>query len=130
MQIYLASMSQVPTWVNTLMALRNRIVSLVGLKNIGLMGEFDRTKAEDSYQIGDRVGIFSIMEMDENEIVFGDFDRHLKARVSLCKRAENANSRVTVTTVVHVNNLLGRVYMFFVTPLHKIIVPATMKRIS
>jgi 3-polyprenyl-4-hydroxybenzoate decarboxylase len=37
---------------------------------------------------------------------------------------------VHVTTVVHVNNALGKLYMFFVAPLHKIIVPCSLKTLA
>jgi len=40
-----------------------------------------------------------------------------------------AAASVAVSTVVHVKNLLGRVYMLFVTPLHKCIVPAILAKI-
>ncbi|WP_419723785.1 DUF2867 domain-containing protein [Vibrio sinaloensis] len=35
-----------------------------------------------------------------------------------------------VTTVVHIKNWLGRVYMLPVAPMHKIIVPSSLKALE
>ncbi|WP_116899498.1 DUF2867 domain-containing protein, partial [Vibrio parahaemolyticus] len=37
---------------------------------------------------------------------------------------------VHVTTVVHVHNMFGKVYMFFVAPVHKLIVPSSLKTLA
>ena len=37
---------------------------------------------------------------------------------------------VVVTTVVHIHNLLGRVYMAVVTPFHRRIVPTMLRRLN
>ena len=37
---------------------------------------------------------------------------------------------VYVSTVVHIHNAMGRLYMFFVAPAHRIIAPATMARLA
>jgi hypothetical protein len=39
-------------------------------------------------------------------------------------------NKVAVTTVVHVNNFFGRVYLFFVVPAHKIIMRALLSRFA
>ena len=35
----------------------------------------------------------------------------------------------TVNAVVHVKNTSGKIYMFFVEPIHKIIVPSILKQL-
>ncbi|MYN06281.1 DUF2867 domain-containing protein [Pseudoduganella aquatica] len=79
--------------------------------------------------MGDRVGIFSILYLSDDEVILGDADKHLKVCVSVRKLSE-ARSAVAVSTVVHIHNLLGRVYMLFVAPVHKLIVPAVLVRAS
>lgn len=39
LQLYLQVVAGTPSWINTLMALRNRVVRLVGLKNLGGLGD-------------------------------------------------------------------------------------------
>lgn len=124
LELYLRVVATTPAWINALMALRNRVVRLVGLKNLGHLGDFDKNKPASAYRLGDRVGIFSIVYLSDEEIILGDSDKHLNVEVSVCK----VHNKVAVSTVVHTHNALGRFYMLFVTPLHKRIVPASMRQ--
>ena len=128
MALYLTVVSRTPAWVNTLMALRNRAVSVVGLKNLGHLGALDRAKQASDYRVGDRVGIFSLLSVTEDEVVLGDSDKHLNVKVSVCKVAHDAHTSVAVSTVVNVHNTLGKVYMLFVAPVHRLIAPAMLAR--
>lgn len=125
LELYLHVVRQTPGWVNRLMALRNRLVGLAGLKNLGHLGALRAEKPASEYRVGDRVGIFSLLYLSEDEVLLGDSDRHLDVVLSVCKIPQGA---VSVSTVVHVHNWLGRLYMLPVTPLHKIIVKAMLKR--
>lgn len=122
--LYLQVVAGTPRWVNALMALRNRVVQLAGLKNLGHLGDVDPAKPASAYRLGERVGIFSIVNLSEEEVILTDIDRHLKVELSV-RRHE---SKVSVSTVVHTHNALGRFYMLFVAPLHRRIVPATLRR--
>jgi hypothetical protein len=124
LELYLRVVATTPAWINALMALRNRVVRFVGLKNLGHLGDFDKNKPACDYRLGDRVGIFSILYLSAEEIILGDSDKHLNVEVSVCKLPD----KVAVSTVVHTHNALGRLYMLFVTPLHKRIVPASMRQ--
>lgn len=130
LEIYLDVVCRTPAWVNFLMATRNRIVSLFGLKNLGDLGAGARTKPVSAYRVGDRVGVFSLLSLTDEEIILGDSDKHLDVKVSLCKLNPGARESIAISTVVHIHNLLGRVYMFFVAPVHRLIVPATLARAS
>ncbi len=123
-------MSQAPCWVEFSMALRNRVVARLGLKDLGGFGNFDRAKAEAEYRPGDRVGIFTLYRITPDEVLMGDKDKHLDVTLSLHRRQEGPDVQLTVTTVVHVHNRLGRIYMLPVTPMHKLIAPATMKPLA
>ena len=126
LEIYLACVSRTPAWVEKLMMLRNRIVGLFGLKNLGQMARVAPGGDASQYKVGDRVGIFSLLHLADHEVVMTDDDHHLQVKVSVYRHA--CGKRVTVSTVVHVKNLLGRIYMFVVVPFHKRIVPAVMAR--
>ncbi|MGY8872451.1 MAG: DUF2867 domain-containing protein [Pseudomonadales bacterium] len=127
LQIWLDHASKTPRWVNFLMACRNKIVSSMGLKNIGHLGDFDIKKPIDEYRVGDSVGIFTLLFLSDNEIILSDSDKHLDVKVSVYK--ESSESRViSISTVVHVHNSLGKLYMVFVKPMHKLIVPSSIIR--
>jgi hypothetical protein len=125
---FLNSLRNTPLWVNSLMALRNKIVQLVGLKDIGGLNEFNAAKPESAYVPGDQVGIFTLLSNTHTEALLGIADKHLDVVLSVFKYPPNNEGivLVTVTTVVHVHNFLGRLYMLPVTPLHKLIAPAVL----
>ncbi len=125
LELYLHVVRQTPGWVNRLMALRNWLVGLVGLKDLGHLDALDSGRAASAYRVGDRVGIFSLRHLSDEEVLLGDSDKHLDVVVSVCKDAQGS---VSVTTIVHVHNWLGRLYMLPVVPLHKIIVKTMLKR--
>jgi hypothetical protein len=126
---FLKAAAATPSWVNQLMSLRNTLVGLVGLKNLGSLPS---AQPSHSYRPGQRVGIFTLISATEDEAVLGDSDKHLDVTLSVFKSRPEPGSAVmvTVTTVVHVHNLLGRLYMLPVTPLHKLIVPSVMRAVA
>ncbi|GAM32851.1 hypothetical protein P23_3388 [Acinetobacter calcoaceticus] len=114
-----------PQWIEWSMNLRNKITSKIGLKDLGSFKQIDAHKKENEYVAGDRIGIFTLLQRTENELVVGDDDKHLNVTLSIYK---NEKTQVlTITTVVHIKNLLGRLYMLPVIPAHRKIVPATLQ---
>jgi hypothetical protein len=128
LEIYLGMIGKTPSWVDFLMGMRNRVVMLFGLKNLGGLGSIRQDKTAATYCIGDRIGIFTLLSNTEEEVIMGDSDKHLDVKVSICKLVHDGKQSVASTTVVHVHNLLGRTYMLFVVPFHKRIVPAMLVR--
>lgn len=129
---FLKAFSSTPAWVNACMSIRNRAVAMVGLKNLGAFDQINKLKPEYDYKPDDRVGIFTLITNTFDEVLLGDKDKHLDVTLS-AHRAVDANTGavvVTVTTVVHVHNLLGRLYMLPVVPLHRIIAPSVLTAVS
>ncbi|MHB1268903.1 MAG: DUF2867 domain-containing protein [Acidithiobacillus ferriphilus] len=128
---FLTALADTPPWVNSLMALRNKMVRFVGLKDLGGLGELDLSKPASAYAPGDRVGIFTLISNTPNEALLGDHDKHLDVVLSIYKHppGQGGIQSVSVTTVVHIHNLLGRMYMLPVTPLHRLIAPAVLTRV-
>jgi len=109
LRIWLDHAAKIPKWINFLMACRNKIVSVMGLKNLGHLGDIDRNKPLDKYKVGDRVGIFTLIVLSDNEIILGDSDKHLDVKVSVFK--ENRESElILMSTVVHIHNFSGKLY--------------------
>ena len=114
-----------PWWARALMALRDGIVAVIGLKT----SNWDDFSDEDiKLQPGSSVRGFQVFERTEDEILLGLDDSHLDFRVSILRSAEGEDSRAVISTIVRFNNLLGRAYFVPVKPLHKIIVRAIMRR--
>ena len=128
---FLTALANTPPWVNSLMALRNKVVRFAGLKDLGGLGELSPSKPASTYAPGDRVGIFTLISNSPNEALLGDRDKHLDVVLSVYKHpsGQGGVQPISVTTVVHIHNLLGRIYMLPVTPLHRLIAPAVLTRI-
>lgn len=129
---FLRVAQRTPRWIETLMNLRNRVVGYVGLKNLGGLSQIHPNKASSEYVAGERVGIFTLISKTEDEVLLGDDDNHLKVVVSVHKCAGACGSEpvITVTTVVHVKNWLGRLYMVPVSPAHRVIARAMVKTVG
>ncbi|MBI3729889.1 MAG: DUF2867 domain-containing protein [Burkholderiales bacterium] len=128
MQIYMDTFAKTPDWVNAMMGIRNRVVVLFGLKNVGGMKALNKNKPAEAYQVGDKAGIFSLVYKSDEEVILCDSDKHLDVKVSVSKQTRDGQPFIALSTVVHVHNNLGRTYMFFVGPAHKVIAPAILAK--
>jgi Protein of unknown function (DUF2867) len=128
---FIAAVARTPKWVDTCMAFRNKTVALLGLKNLGNLA-VTSDKLPSEYLPGDRVGIFTLFENTFDEVLLGDKDKHLDVFLSVHRALlpESTKVMVTVTTVVHVKNTLGRLYMLPVKPMHRIIAPTVLGAIG
>lgn len=105
-------------WVDGLMAVRDSIVSLFGLKTARAL------RADSDPARTPRVGIFRIYETLPGEVVLGEDDTHLDFRLSVQRSA----GQLTAVTVVHCHNLLGRAYIRVIAPFHRIVVRSALNR--
>lgn len=119
-----------PEWFEKLMTIRDRIVSVFGLKTS------DDLKAKTEprphkWEPGEQAGIFEVFDKTENEIILGGDDKHLNARVSLLLANNNKNraeKTINVSTVVEFNNLFGNFYFLIIKPFHKAFIPYMLKK--
>ena len=135
MALYLRCMGRTPGWIDFLMRLRNRVVAPFGIKDLGTLSGVDAQRQPSSYRVGDRAGIFRIHALSDGEVVLGDSDRHLDVQVSLMRLpgpegAPSGTFTAAMSTVVHVHNALGRIYMLGVAPAHRVIAPAVVARLA
>src|SRR6218665_1857955 len=81
--------------------------------------------AAENFHIGDRVGIFTIRSICDKEVQLEIIDTHLDVVLSVYREGGNF-PKVKVITMVFNHNVLGRLYMLPVAPLHKVIVRAIL----
>lgn len=96
-----------PAWVTALMGLRNALVRLVGIEH------------------GDR-SAFTVTERTDTEALLGGDAKHLDFRASLLVDG----GKVTLTTVVQLHNLRGRLYMAIVKRVHPAVVRSMLAQAS
>jgi hypothetical protein len=119
-----------PSWIGMLFTLRNKIVSLFGLKTSGDITNRESQLKNFKCEPGERLGLFRVFDRTKNEVILGEDDKHLNFRVSLflSPKTEDSSKRIlVVSTVVQFNNWFGRLYFFPVKPFHKLIVPTMLK---
>ena len=121
LQAYRDMAATIPGWFDGLMALRNRGMRLLGMKDLGSLRAVQHTAAP---RPGQRLGIFTLQSLDSNAIVLEDNDRHLRVQLALQWQGDV----LEVVTVVHTYNAFGRVYMLPVAPVHRLIVPHLLRR--
>ena len=118
-----------PAWVDALMTLRNRIVWTIGLRTPrGRVFGDPPAAAARRYERGDSAGIFRVYARTGDEILMGGDDRHLDFRASMIVQRDAKGVYAVLSTVVHYNNLLGRLYFVPVRPFHRMIIPAVLRR--
>jgi len=100
-----------PHMIRYLMALRNRIVALFGLK----------ASVDFSDRGLGKIDVFPIISSTGTEIVVGGDDKHLDFRIWISIRPSPKGSEVTISTLVKINNLFGRAYLFVIMPFHKLL---------
>ncbi len=125
--------SSSPSWVKALMMLRDVIVKPLGLKTASELEGHNELQAPHkniSYQSGDRLALFPVIQRSDKEIVMGENDKHLYFRVSVyVKDHDNPNPQTVyvTTTIVQFHNHLGKAYFIPVKPFHKAIVKQGLK---
>lgn len=115
--------ARLPRWAVGLMAVRDAIVCVFGLKTARQL------QAVDAQAQKERVGLFRIYRRAPAEILLGEDDSHLDFRLSLrCSQDAAQARRLTLSTVVQCNNRLGRVYIFLIAPFHRLVVRASLQQ--
>ena len=115
--------SHQPAWIGALMRVRDAVVALFGIKTA------KKLTGAPSGPRASRVGIFKVYSIDDSEMVVGEDDKHLDFRVSVLRTAiPGGGARLTVSTVVHCHNVLGRIYLFVIAPFHRMVVKSVLRR--
>ncbi|MGK5029884.1 DUF2867 domain-containing protein [Janthinobacterium sp. MDT1-19] len=108
-----------PRWAQWLMVVRDAIVACFGIK----------TAKQMEGKPGKRIGIFRIYAVSDDEIIVGEDDSHLDFRLSVLRhRDAGRHGSVTVASVVHCHNRVGRAYILLIRPFHKLIVQRSLAR--
>jgi len=126
---YLAFAARTPRWVDRLMAMRNAAVRLLGLKDVGRLNRVPPASAAVTLGPGDRVGIFTIRSVRAEEVVLEILDSHLDVVLSVY-RHPGTPTRLTTSTLVFYHNLVGRLYMVPVAPMHRIVARAMLSNMA
>lgn len=112
-QLQQAIFNYLPSWVNTLMAIRNRIVKVFGF-NVDKAG---MSSSKDELEVGDQAGFLTVIAKSEDEIISIADDKHMTFYLSVKKQSDS----VVVSSLVNQKTLIGRLYVNAILPFHYII---------
>jgi Protein of unknown function (DUF2867) len=128
-EAYQAIFGYPPVWMRNLMRLRNIIAKKLGLKSFNNeeISEIELSVFRLPYQVGRRAGIFLVQEIEPHELILGVDDRHLNFKISIFIHETKGYRVVSVSTVVVIHNLLGRIYMILIKPFHRFIAGYAVK---
>src|SRR5690606_37747977 len=119
-----------PGWIRRLVITRDRIVRTWGLKTAARQKDPEKALTTFQAEIGQRIGLFKVLERTTEELILGENDSHLDFRVSLLLSSQNIHKRaLIISTAVRFHNLWGNIYFFLIQPFHKILVPVILKNI-
>ncbi|HZZ06146.1 DUF2867 domain-containing protein [Paraburkholderia sp.] len=113
-------------WIAKLLGLRDALVARFGLKTSKQLRMANPPGSRD------RVDIFRIYARSAREIILGENDSHLDFRLSVLQQTrdthEGSARYLTLSTVVHCHNGLGRFYILAIAPFHRLVVRSTLRR--
>lgn len=109
-QLQYGIFNYLPSWVNALMSLRNKIVKVFGFD----VGTTNMAPASDELNIGDKAGFLTVIDKFDDEIISYADDKHMTFYLSVKKRA----GKVVVSTLVNQKTLIGRLYVNAILPFH------------
>ena len=117
----------IPKWFKFLLNLRNAIASILGLKKgkiENIYKNLEKLNLKQNQSIRD---IFIFLK-GKNHLIAELKDKHLDFRFSILIRQEDGITKVSLSTIVKINNIFGKVYFFLITPFHRLIIPNILKR--
>ena len=121
--------SSPPKWIKLLLSFRNSIARVFGLKTGKIEKNNEKLEKLNIIQ-GHNIGDFLIILKEKNSIIIELNDKHLDFRFAIFIRNEKYKTKIYLTTIVKINNLLGKIYFFLITPFHRLIIPIILKKVS
>jgi hypothetical protein len=116
--IFFGIFAHYPPWMKLLLIVRNKVASLAGL-DAPTTSEILHVEIKDRYVVGEKIGVWPIFWLSENEVVAGRNNKHLDFRLSVLKVTDGDRTSVVVSSICTVHNLSGKFYLFFVAPFHR-----------
>jgi hypothetical protein len=117
-EIFFAIFAHHPPWMKWLLIVRNKLASLAGL-DAPTASEIRHVEIKERYAVGEKIGVWPIYALSEDEVVAGRDNKHMDFRLSVLKLPDGDSASVVVTTICTVHNLSGKLYLFFVAPFHR-----------
>lgn len=117
-EIFFGVFGHHPLWMKILLISRNHMATWCGL-DAPTRSEIMNSEVKCSYAVGGKIGPWPIFAMTQNELVAGRDNKHLDFRLSVIKEKNAETASAVISTVCKTHNTFGKVYLFFIIPIHK-----------
>ena len=114
--IFFAIFAHHPPWMKLLLTVRNKVARVAGL-DAPTTSEILHVEIKDNYVVGEKIGVWPIFGLSEDEIVAGRNNKHMDFRLSVLKVPDGDRTIVVVSTICSVHNLAGKLYLS--VPFHR-----------
>ena len=115
-ELYAGALGHLPPSFRYLLALRSLLVRPLGLSTVSLDDLARPIDTQRPYEVGDKLGRWTLFYKHPDELITGADDKHLNFRVSLLR---DAGERVVLSTAVMTHNVVGRAYLRAIRPFHR-----------
>ena len=119
----------IPKWFDLLLNLRNVFARFFGLKT-GKIGNIYKNSEKLIFKQDQMVGDIFIFFKDKNHLIAQLKDKHLDFRFSIFIWQKEGITKVSLSTIVKINNIFGWIYFFLIKPFHRLIIPSFLKGLS
>jgi len=119
----------IPKWFKFLLNFRNVIASIFGLKTGKIWNVYENLGKLNLKRDQSIENFFIILKV-KNHLIAELKDKHLDFRFSILISQEEAKTKMSLTTIVKINNIFGKVYFFLIKPFHRLVIPNILKRLS
>ncbi len=119
----------IPKWFDLLLNLRNVIARIFGLKT-GTIGDIYKNSEKLIFKQDQMIGDIFIYFKDKNHLIVELNDKHLDFRFSIFIWQKEGITKISLSTIVKINNIFGWIYIFFIKPFHRLIIPNFLKGLS
>ncbi|KAM0254573.1 hypothetical protein ACHAQJ_006681 [Trichoderma viride] len=130
-----AFLCEPPAWFSLLMWIRDRVMSIFGVKSSTEIQAAAEKKGIDT------IAVFPIISRSENEIILGENDSHLNFQISILIRENQLNAadngdnnrndkEMVAMTVVHCHGFFGQAYIMIIKAFHTIIIKYNLARVA
>ena len=119
----------IPGWARFLLGIRETLASLIGLKTAKGMDVAEQL-SKFRGEVGQSIALFHVRDRSSTEILAGEKDKHLDFSLSFIGQAKADHFEVVLATTVIFKGWLGKAYFLPVKPIHRLLVPAMLRRMA
>ena len=116
--IFFGIFAHLPFWSKIVLIVCNKAASLLGLEAPSA-ADILHMVVRDRYAVGEKIGVWPIFFLNEDELVAGRDNKHMDFRLSVLKMPDGDATSVVITTICTVRNVFGRCYLSAIIPFHK-----------